>query len=64
MEVSGQLHAQAALALGKEPRYPLDRRMVYTVYMSKINIHKNISYMTRGFFKHLVLVLWLVTITT
>jgi hypothetical protein len=26
MEVSGQLHASAALTSGKEPRYPLDRR--------------------------------------
>jgi len=27
MEVSGQLHAPAALPPGKEPRFPLDRRM-------------------------------------
>jgi hypothetical protein len=27
MEVSGQLHAPAALPPGKEPRYPLDRRL-------------------------------------
>jgi hypothetical protein len=27
MEVSGRLHAQAALPPGKEPRYPLDRRL-------------------------------------
>jgi hypothetical protein len=27
MEVSGQLHALAALPLGKEPPYPLDRRL-------------------------------------
>jgi hypothetical protein len=26
MELSGQLHAPAALPPGKEPRYPLDRR--------------------------------------
>jgi hypothetical protein len=25
--VSGQLYAQAALPLGKEPQYPLDRRL-------------------------------------
>jgi hypothetical protein len=28
MEVSGQLHALAALPPGKEPPYPLDRRLV------------------------------------
>jgi hypothetical protein len=27
MEVSGQLHALTALPLGKEPRYPLNRRL-------------------------------------
>jgi hypothetical protein len=27
MEVSGQIHAPAALPRGKEPRYPLDRRL-------------------------------------
>jgi hypothetical protein len=27
MEVSGQVHAAAALTPGKEPRYPLDRRL-------------------------------------
>jgi hypothetical protein len=27
MEVSGQLHAPTALLPGKEPRYPLDRRL-------------------------------------
>jgi hypothetical protein len=27
MEVSGQLHAPAALPQGKSPRYPLDRRL-------------------------------------
>jgi hypothetical protein len=27
MEVSGQLHAPAALPPGKEPWYPLDRRL-------------------------------------
>jgi hypothetical protein len=27
MEVSGQLHAQAALPPGKSPWYPLDRRL-------------------------------------
>jgi hypothetical protein len=27
MEVSGQLHAPAALPWGKSPRYPLDRRL-------------------------------------
>jgi len=27
MEVSGQLHAPAALLSGKRPRYPLDRRL-------------------------------------
>jgi len=27
MEVSGQLHAPAALPPGKSPRYPLDRRL-------------------------------------
>jgi hypothetical protein len=27
LEVSGQLHAQAALPLGKEPQYPLDRKL-------------------------------------
>jgi hypothetical protein len=27
MEVSGQFHAPAALAPGKEPQYPLDRRL-------------------------------------
>jgi hypothetical protein len=27
LEVSGQLHAQAALPRGKIPQYPLDRRM-------------------------------------
>jgi hypothetical protein len=27
MEVSGQLHAPAALAQGKSPWYPLDRRL-------------------------------------
>jgi hypothetical protein len=27
MEVNGQLHAPAALPQGKEPRYPLDRRL-------------------------------------
>jgi hypothetical protein len=27
MEVNGQLHAQAALLPGKEPWYPLDRRL-------------------------------------
>jgi hypothetical protein len=27
MEVSGQLHASAALPPGKSPRYPLDRRL-------------------------------------
>jgi hypothetical protein len=27
MEVSGQLHVPAALPSGKEPRYPLDRRV-------------------------------------
>jgi len=27
MEVSGQLHAPAALSPGNSPRYPLDRRM-------------------------------------
>jgi hypothetical protein len=27
MEVSGQLHDPAALPPGKEPRYPLDRRL-------------------------------------
>jgi hypothetical protein len=27
MEVSGQLHVQAALPRGKRPRYPLDRRL-------------------------------------
>jgi hypothetical protein len=27
MEVSGQLHAPAALLPGKEPWYPLDRRL-------------------------------------
>jgi hypothetical protein len=27
MEVSGQLHAPAALLPGKEPLYPLDRRL-------------------------------------
>jgi hypothetical protein len=27
MEVSGQLHAPAALPPGKEPRYALDRRL-------------------------------------
>jgi hypothetical protein len=27
MEVSGQLHAPAALLPGKGPRYPLDRRL-------------------------------------
>jgi len=27
MEVSGQLHAPAALPLEKEPPYPLDRRL-------------------------------------
>jgi hypothetical protein len=27
MEVSGQLHASAALPPGKDPRYPLDRRL-------------------------------------
>jgi hypothetical protein len=27
MEVCGQLHAPAALSPGKEPRYPLDRRL-------------------------------------
>jgi hypothetical protein len=27
VEVSGQLHATAALPPGKEPRYPLDRRL-------------------------------------
>jgi hypothetical protein len=27
MEVSGQLHASAALPPGKEPLYPLDRRL-------------------------------------
>jgi hypothetical protein len=27
MEVSGQLHAPAALSQGKSPWYPLDRRM-------------------------------------
>jgi hypothetical protein len=27
MEVSGQLHASAALPPGKEPRYPLDKRL-------------------------------------
>jgi hypothetical protein len=26
MEVSGQIHASAALPCGKETRYPLDRR--------------------------------------
>jgi hypothetical protein len=28
MEVSGQLHAPAALCPGKEPQYPLDRKLV------------------------------------
>jgi hypothetical protein len=27
MELSGQLHAAAALPQGKSPRYPLDRRL-------------------------------------
>jgi hypothetical protein len=27
MEVSGQLHAPAGLPPGKDPRYPLDRRL-------------------------------------
>jgi hypothetical protein len=27
LEVSGQLHAPAALPPGKKPRYPLDRRL-------------------------------------
>jgi len=27
MDVSGQLHVPAALPPGKEPRYPLDRRL-------------------------------------
>jgi hypothetical protein len=27
MEVSGQLHVPATLSPGKEPRYPLDRRL-------------------------------------
>jgi hypothetical protein len=27
VEVSGQLHAPAALPLGRSPRYPLDRRL-------------------------------------
>jgi hypothetical protein len=27
MEVGGQFHAPAALPPGKEPRYPLDRRL-------------------------------------
>jgi hypothetical protein len=27
MEVSGEIHAPAALLPGKEPLYPLDRRM-------------------------------------
>jgi hypothetical protein len=27
MEVNGQLHAPATLPPGKEPRYPLDRRL-------------------------------------
>jgi hypothetical protein len=27
MELSGQLHAPATLSLGKEPQYPLDRRL-------------------------------------
>jgi len=28
MEVSGQLHVPVALLPGKQPQYPLDRRMV------------------------------------
>jgi hypothetical protein len=27
MEMSGQLHAPAALTMGKYPRYPLDRKL-------------------------------------
>jgi hypothetical protein len=27
MEVSGQLHAPAALLTGKSPRYPLDKKL-------------------------------------
>jgi hypothetical protein len=27
MEVSGQIHASAALPPGKDPQYPLDRRL-------------------------------------
>jgi hypothetical protein len=27
MEVSGQLHASVAFPLGKDPRYPLDRKL-------------------------------------
>jgi hypothetical protein len=33
--VSGQLHAPAALPLGKEPRYPMDRRLGGTKLINK-----------------------------
>jgi hypothetical protein len=43
--------------MGTEPQYPLDRRLIYTGYMSTLNKYKHIYFMTLGFFKHPVLLL-------
>jgi hypothetical protein len=43
MEVSGQLHALAALPQGKSPWYPLDRRMDGPQSQSKHSVEERIS---------------------
>jgi hypothetical protein len=43
--VSGQLHATVALALGKSPRDPLDRRLVAaTAVLDDVEERKTLSY--------------------
>jgi hypothetical protein len=44
MEVSGQLHAPAALLPGKEPWYPLDRKLGGHQGHSRCSGEENVRY--------------------
>jgi hypothetical protein len=50
MEVSGQLHAPAALHKGKKPRYPVDRRLGGPQSRSKHGVEEKNSHPQPGIY--------------